>query len=60
VISGSVTLDTIDNTWNLKKTVNLQNTEQGDWESLDARVTSIAYNFIDNTTTLQLTTQYSA
>ena len=59
VISGSVTLDTIDNSWNLRKTVNLQNTEQGDWESLNARIISITYNFMDNTTTLQLTTQYS-
>lgn len=60
IISGSVTLDTIDHTWNLSKTVNLQNTEQGDWTSLNARITSITYNFIDNTTTLQLTTQYSS
>lgn len=59
VISGSITIDTIDNTWDLSKTVNLRNTGQGDWTSLNARIISITYNFIDNTTVLQLTTQYS-
>ena len=57
-VNGSITLDTIDLTWDLDKTVNLINTDQGSWSSLNAKVIGIKYDFDANTTTLEITSEY--
>ena len=57
-ISGSITLDTIDLDWDLDKTVNLINTDQASWSSLNAKVIGIKYDFDANTTTLEITSEY--
>jgi len=57
-VNGSITLDTIDLTWDLDKTVNLINTDQGSWGSLNAKVVGIKYDFDANTTTLEITSEY--
>lgn len=57
-IRGSIILDTVDLSWNLKKTVNLINTQQGSWTSLNAKVVGISYNFDNDTTTLEITTEF--
>jgi hypothetical protein len=57
-VNGSITLDTIDLTWDLDKTVNLINTDQGSWSSLNAKVIGIKYDFDMNTTTLEITSEY--
>jgi hypothetical protein len=57
-INGTITLDTIDLTWDLDKTVNLINTNQAGWDSLNAKVIGIKYDFDMNTTTLEITSEY--
>ena len=57
-VNGSITLDTIDLTWDLDRTVNLINTDQGSWSSLNAKVIGIKYDFDANTTTLEITSEY--
>ena len=57
-VNGTIELDTIDTTWTLESSVNLVNTQQGSWESLNAKVIGITYNFDSNTTTLELTTEF--
>ena len=57
-VNGSITLDTVDASWTLDNTVNLINTAQGAWSSLNAKVVGITFNFDQNTTTLELTSQY--
>jgi hypothetical protein len=57
-VNGSITLDTIDLSWDLDKTVNLINTAQGSWVTLNARVIGIKYDFDMNTTTLEITSEY--
>jgi len=57
-INGSITLDKIDLDWDLDKTVNLINTDQASWSSINAKVIGIRYNFDANTTTLEITSEY--
>jgi len=57
-VSGTITLDTIDLSWDLDKTVNLINTGQAGWTTLNAKVTGISYNFDENTTTLEITSEF--
>ena len=57
-VNGSITLDTIDLDWDLDKTVNLINTAQGSWTTLNAKVIGIKYDFDMNTTTLEITSEY--
>jgi hypothetical protein len=57
-VNGSITLDTIDLSWDLDKTVNLINTAQGSWTTLNAKVIGIKYDFDMNTTTLEITSEY--
>lgn len=57
-IQGTITLDTVDLSWDLNKTVNLINTAQGGWTTLNAKVIGISYNFDTNTTTLEITSEF--
>jgi hypothetical protein len=57
-VNGTITLDTIDLTWDLDRTVNLINTAQGSWTTLNAKVIGIKYDFDANTTTLEITSEY--
>jgi len=57
-VNGSITLDTIDLTWDLDKTVNLINTAQGSWETINVKVIGIQYDFDSNTTILEITSEY--
>ena len=57
-VTGTITLDTIDLTWDLDKTVNLINTGQASWTTLNAKVIGITYNFDENTTTLEITSEF--
>jgi hypothetical protein len=57
-VNGTITLDTIDLTWDLDKTVNLINTDQASWASLNAKVIGIKYDFDMNTTTLEITSEF--
>jgi len=57
-VNGTITLDTIDLSWDLDKTVNLINTAQGSWDTLNAKVIGIKYDFDMNTTTLEITSEY--
>jgi len=58
-VNGTITLDTVDASWSLDNSVNLINTNpsQG-WNSLNAKVVAIQYNFDENTTTLELTSEF--
>lgn len=57
-VRGSITLDTVDTSWNLDNTVNLINTQQGSWSTLNAKVVGISFDFDENTTTLEITNEY--
>ncbi len=57
-INGTIVLDTIDLFWDLDKTVNLINTQQGSWTTLNIKVVGINYNFDENTTTLEITSEF--
>lgn len=58
-LSGKVTLDTIDTNWNLAKTVNLQNANPSrGWDSINAKITSVTWDFDANNTIIELTTEY--
>lgn len=57
-VNGSITLDTVDLSWDLDNTVNLINTNQGSWSTLNAKVIGISYNFDENTTTLEITSEF--
>jgi hypothetical protein len=57
-INGSIFLDTVDPIWTLDNTVNLVNTAQGSWTSLNAKVVGINFNFDENVTTLELTSEF--
>jgi len=57
-VNGSITLDKIDLDWDLNKTVNLINTDQASWSSINAKVIGIRYDFDANTTTLEITSEY--
>ena len=58
-IRGTILLDTIDLDWDLDKTVNLVNADPArGWDSINAKVTGIKYDFDSNTTKLEITTEY--
>jgi hypothetical protein len=57
-INGTIILDTIDTSWDLNKTVNLINTQQGSWSSLNITIVGISFDFTENTTTLEITSEY--
>lgn len=57
-VNGTITLDTIDTSWTLDNSVNLINTAQGSWTTLNVKVIGINYNFNENTTTLELTSEF--
>ena len=57
-VNGLITLDKIDLDWDLDKTVNLINTAQASWSTLNAKVIGITYDFDANTTTLEITSEY--
>lgn len=57
-ISGQVVLDQIYPDIDLDKTINFKNTAQGGWESINATIQSITFDFDSNTTSLSLTTEY--
>jgi hypothetical protein len=57
-INGTIVLDTVDVSWDLNKTVNLINTQQGSWSSLNITIVGIEFDFTENTTTLEITSEY--
>ena len=58
-LSGRVTIDEIDTNWSLAKTINLKNADAArGWDTINAKVTSITWDFDSNNTVIELSNEF--